>query len=164
MGHCIRGFIGRRDDLRRAADGLPGARVVALAAGFGFLPVTDRLADDREAVPFEDLERLTTRLCRWAEEESCLFPLAYVETEYFGGHGWQAAVAWVGGRAVFGPLRTPDLREASKLAPIPLRQRAINQAVRHVGVDRGAALDEFEALGLGRHRSNEAWLSEPATE
>jgi hypothetical protein len=164
MGHCIRGFIGRRDDLRQAADRLPDARVVALSAGFGFLPVTDRLADDAEAATLEDLERLTARLCRWAEEESCLFPLAYVETEYFGGHGWQAAMAWAGGRAVFGPIRTSDLGEGGKRAPIPLKWRAINQAMRHVGVDRGAALDEFEALGLGRHRSNEAWLSETAME
>ena len=44
--------------------------------------------------------------------------------------------------------------------PAPLLERAINRAVRHLGVERGGSLYEFDALGLGRHRSNEAWVAE----
>jgi hypothetical protein len=68
-------------------------------------------------------------------------------------------VAWVGGRLVFGPVRTSDLREGDKFVPTPLLEG--DRAVRHLGVERGSARDEFDALGLGRHRSNESWLSEP---
>jgi hypothetical protein len=160
MGHHIRGFIARQDDLRKAAASLPGAQVVPLSLGFGFLPVTEQLAGDDEPAPFEHLERLTARLGAWAEEQSRTFPLAYVETDYFGGDGWQAAMAWVGGGAVFGPVRTSDLWEGGKFVPTPLLEGAINRAVRHLGVERGAARDEFDALGLGRHRDNESWLSE----
>ena len=46
MGHHIRGFIARADDLRRAARDLAGARVVPLALGFGFLPVTEQLGGE----------------------------------------------------------------------------------------------------------------------
>jgi len=163
MGHHIRGFIARRDDLLKTADSLPGARVVPLALGFAFLPVTEQLAGDEEPVPFVQLGGLTARLSTWAEEQSRGFPLVYVETDYFGGDGWQAAMTWVGGSAVFGPVRTADLWEGGKFVPTPLLEGAINRAVRHLGVERGSALDEFDALGLGRHRSNEAWLSETST-
>jgi hypothetical protein len=128
--------------------------------GFGFLPVRELLAGDEELAPYEHLERLTARLSAWAEEQSCIFPLVYIETDYFGGDGWQAAMAWVGGRAIFGPVRTSDEWEGGKFVPTPLLEGAINQAVRHLGVKRGAARDEFDALGLGQHRSNESWLSE----
>jgi hypothetical protein len=157
--HHIRGFIARYSDLTRAAAAVAGARVVPLNLGYGFLPVTDILAGGGEPVPFDHLERLTERLARWAADQSQQFPLAYVETDYFGGDGWQAAVAWVDGRVVFGPTRTTDLYEGRRLVPTPLLGGAINQAVRHLGVDRGAVRDEFDALGLGRHRSNDRWLA-----
>jgi hypothetical protein len=159
MSHHIRGFIARADDLRRAAADFAGAQVVPLSLGFGFLPITEQLAGDDEPAPFEYMERLTTRLGAWAEAASVAFPLAYAETDYFGGHGWQAAVAWVGGNVVFGPVRTSDLYVDGKYTPTPLLEGAINRAVRLVGVDRGSVRDEFDAIGLGRHRSNESWLS-----
>jgi hypothetical protein len=86
--HHIRGFIARHDDLVRAAAGLAGARVVPLDLGYGFLPVTDSLVGGHEPVPFDQLERLTDRLAGWAADLSRDFPLAYVETDYFGGDGW----------------------------------------------------------------------------
>jgi hypothetical protein len=61
-----------------------------------------------------------------------------------------------------GPVRTSDLWEGGKYVPTPLLDGAINRAVRLVGVERGPVRDEFDALGLGRHRSNESWLSEAA--
>jgi hypothetical protein len=162
MSHHIRGFIARADGLCRAAADLAGARVVPLSLGFGFLPVTKELAGDNELAPFEHVERLTVRLGAWAESASVACPLAYVETDYFGGDGWQAAIAWVSGAVAFGPVRTSDLWVDGKYTPTPLLDGAINRAVRLIGADRGAVRDEFDALGLGRHRSNESWLSEAA--
>jgi hypothetical protein len=39
---------------------------------------------------------------------------------------------------------------------------AFNQALRQLGVTRGAAFDEFEAVNLGRHRHTEDWLAHRA--
>jgi len=157
MSHHIRGLIAREDHLQKAALELAGARVVKLKSGFGFLPITDEFAGDEESVPFEQLHQLTSRLVNWATRVSATFPLACVETEYFGGCGWQTAIAWVNGHVAFGPIRTFDLPEHP---PTPLLGGAINQALRLIGVERGMARDEFDALGLGDHRSNEKWLSE----
>jgi hypothetical protein len=160
MSHHIRGFIALRDNLARAVAGMLGAKVALLSLDFGFLPITDQLAGDEELAPFEHLERLTARLRAWAEEASANFPIAYVETDYFGGRGSQAAMAWIGGRLALGPIRTSDLQDGRVHATTPLLDRAINQALRLIGVKRGREQDEFDALGLGRHRSNDSWLSD----
>ena len=73
-------------------------------------------------------------------------PVVYVETEYFGGVGTQAASAYEGGR-----LRS---RESSE-DPGP-----ISRALAGLGVEKGDQYDEFDALGLGRHRHTEDWKQE----
>jgi hypothetical protein len=70
--------------------------------------------------------------------------VAYVETEYFGGEGTQAATVWDRGATIFGPAE-------AEAGPI-------NQALRRLGVERTAGEDEFDKVGLGRHRRNEDWI------
>jgi hypothetical protein len=156
VSHRISGFIGRLDPLRGAAAALGEMRVVPLAGGFGFLPLIERLNDPADLGPFPELERLTRRLAGWAAEQSLGFPLAYIETEYWAGRGSQGSVVWQAGVVVLGPVVTSN--EGPDPSPLPL-ERAINRAARAVGVARGERLDEFDALGLGRHRSNHDWLA-----
>ena len=63
---------------------------------------------------------------------------ALVETNYFGGIGTQCAAVFRG-RAV-------------EMAPA---KDGINAALRRLGVECQADLDEFDTIGLGRHRSFE---------
>ncbi len=161
MGHHIDGFVGRQDDLITVAASLPGSRVVPLNLGFAFLPLTEPVGD--EPVPFEELTRLDARHAAWGRMQSRVFPLAYVETDYFGGDGWQAALVWAGGLVVVGPIRTTDLQVHGKFVPTPLLEGAINRALRFLAVKRGAVRDEFDAVGLGRHGSNKVWLAESSS-
>jgi hypothetical protein len=158
MSHRILGFIAKHSDLCRAAAGLPGARVAPLRVGFGFLPLTEELAGEDEPAPFQHLERLTSRLSAWAEAQSRQFPIVYIETDYFGGVGIQAAIAWEAGQVVFGPAQTPE-QHPDDAAGSVLDRGVINRTVRHLGVSRAGFHDEFDALGLGDHRSNEKWLA-----
>jgi len=66
------------------------------------------------------------------------FPLAYLETDYFGGRGRQSAIACDGGQLVFGP-------ESGDTGPV-------NNALARIGVLRNAVFDEFDVLELGRFR------------
>lgn len=79
--------------------------------------------------------------------------LAYVEADFFGGVGTQAAVVWDGGRLVLGPLSA----RLGPGRPRPRRAWPINRALRTLGVRAGAHVDEFEAADLGRHRETEDW-------
>jgi hypothetical protein len=154
VSHRISGFIGQLDTLRNAASVLDEGRVVPLASGFGFLPLIERLKAEADPGPFQGL-RLTGRLAAWAAEQSRRSPLAYIETEYWAGQGYQGGVVWASGSVTLGPLVTSN--EGPDPPPLPL-ERAVNRAVRALGVTRGDAFDEFAALGLGRYRSNHDWL------
>jgi hypothetical protein len=109
---------------------------------------------------YPEFGALTPQLTLLGNELSLLTPIAYVETEYFGGPGSQGSIVWDLGRVVLGPLRTGDAREweFSPVADVALCDRAINQALRYLGVKSVSGVDEFSALGLHRHRSNDEWL------
>lgn len=158
MAHRINGFIGKLEPLRDAAASLPEHRVVPLTSGFGFLPVIEKLKEPPDPGPFPDL-RLLGRYASWAVQKSHAFPLAYIETEYWAGPGTQSAVVWRSGGVVLGPVTTSSEMEHRPDPP----DRAINRAVRELGVTRGEAFDEFDSLGLGHHRSNHSWLTEADT-
>jgi hypothetical protein len=76
----------------------------------------------------------------WAAKVSVKTAVAYVKAGYFGGQGSQWATVWADGRVV-------------------LWQVTINEALRHLGVTAEPDLDEFDTVGLGRHRSVESWAA-----
>lgn len=70
----------------------------------------------------------------------------YFETEYHGGHGGQGAAVFLNGDLIFGP-------QWDEFGPI-------NHALMLLGVKiEPPAMDEFDTVGLYRHRSTEDWLS-----
>jgi hypothetical protein len=159
MGHHIFGFIAPCDQLADAAATLPDARTAPLAAGYAFLPLAAPFHDEEEPSAHAATIQLTATLGEWAAEQSKRFQIAYIETDYFGGRGVQAAIVWSNGTVVFGAVATPDYSAFEKPRP-PQQGGAINQALRRLGVSRRPASDEFDTLGLGRHRDNAAWRGE----
>jgi hypothetical protein len=160
VGHYIHGFIARFGSLREAAVSLGGAVVTPLALGFGLLPLTEELAGPNGPWPFEQLHRLTLVLADWAVLQSRHFPLAYIETNYFGGVGTQAAIVWRDGVAAFGPELSETKWVDGKFVSPSYLDKAINRSLRLLGMFRGEVVDEFDAVGLGRHRSDDDWISE----
>ncbi len=161
MAHYIHGFIAHLEPLCEAAAVCEGMVVAPLALGFGFLPITEDLAGPDGPWAFENLRRLTVGLVDWAAEQSRTFPLAYIETNYFGV-GNQAAVVWRDGAVVFVPeLCESKWVDENFLSP-PYLDKAINRSLRLLGVNRGAVVDEFDAVGLGQHRFDEGWVAEAA--
>jgi hypothetical protein len=83
---------------------------------------------------------------------------AYIEAEFWGGSGMQAAIVLQQSNVLFGPVISID---------------AINSALRVMGVDDDPSTpllgvlalpikDLFAVVGLGRHRSVDGWLQEHA--
>ncbi|WP_245821905.1 hypothetical protein [Lentzea waywayandensis] len=89
---------------------------------------------------------------RQLAEWSLRGPVAFVDAEFFGGTGSQRAQVWDQGRSVLGPL----VREEDD--PMP-GVTPISQALRRLGVVKGEHHDEFDAVGLGRHRDTEDWVT-----
>ncbi len=157
---------------------LEGVMVRGLTSGsIGLL--TASLAEDVCLIPLDEINRsllvsrfgegqpsswsglleLTTTSERLAEVLSEQRRCIYVHAEYFGGLGFQGSVGWQDGRVVFGPCLTanhPAERQTDEYKVVPASDMAINQALRFLGVVASSS-DEFDRVGLGRHRRTSDW-------
>lgn len=150
MGHSIQALVFPDTLVSHIPARLRSVRRARLAQGFVILPLTDEaileIGTDHVSVRRENFTRFTDGVLDLARELSQAGAVAYVETDYFGGVGAQSAAAWRSGREV--------------LAPASGGSDTVNAALRTIGVCAAAPADEFDAIGLGRHRHNEEWLEE----
>ena len=107
--------------------------------------------------PESGFERLSSGLAAVLTAASRYGPIAYLETDYTGGLGWQTAAVWLDCYPVFGPslLRRDEpfpVAEGPMLGGSP-----IVQALRYLGVQSVGRYDPFVVLGLGRHPSTDDW-------
>lgn len=140
MGHHIHAIIGTAAVVARAADlGLTTAPV-ALESGYAWVPVPDHEIDrlaETTALPSspwdERFVHFGSVVPAVMAELSMHGPVAYVETEYFGGVGEQVATAF-------------DRRVRI------LECGSVNDALRAIGVRAAHGRDEWDTLGLSEHR------------
>jgi hypothetical protein len=163
--HELQAVIGPIPPVTEFAGRWVQAHLVALPQRFGLVPITTVLLDDIQELamldepdPFTGFSRLSAALVQAIVEATRSGPLAYIETEYWGGIGRQSAVVWNKGRLVLGPLTSDnETAGANDTQPaLPLSEGAINQALRYLGVWRQNGQDEFDMLSLGQYRSAEA--------
>ncbi len=158
MAYELQAILGRQAALERHRDRYRNAHVVPLNLGWAIIPLTFALRRelgrartpgvwDASAVD-EDFQRAMTA---WLEEISRDDVVAYVAADMspaYPDYGSQDAGVWRDGQMVLGPLHSRG-------------QGAINQVLRFMGVPVDPAAregDEFDTLGLGRHRKTEQWV------
>jgi hypothetical protein len=142
--------------LRALAGGVERARTIPLGQHLMLLPMTDALFDAVTITGAPDLEgfwKAPAGFGRALADCSAHGPVAYIEAEYFGGIGTQCGQVWDGGTVVLGPMHLGE-RE-----PFPADGSPISQALRRLGAAKGDHVDEFDAVGLSRHRETNGWLS-----
>jgi hypothetical protein len=157
--HCIRVLIGAIEVIAPMRERLPAAVAYPLPQGFVLLPITDGLADalDHDAQGTIDvlpakLRDMAAGVAALASALSMRGPIVYAATRFFGGEGAQEAVVWIDGEVVLEIVEDEDDRSAWPDSPI-------SRALRRIGVVAASGEDEFDAIGLGRYRSNEAWAT-----
>lgn len=153
MGHFVTGLIAKPEALSAFAEKRSLHGPVELTAGLALLPLRDDDLDSFLSPPLTDHAAGFTYLSQQLRQElaaaSVDGPLMYFETEYFGGTGAQGAAVFEDGRLVFGPA-------SADFGPI-------NAALALMGVQVVApAHDQFESVGLHRHRHTEDWLDAAA--
>ncbi|NKY41233.1 hypothetical protein [Cellulomonas septica] len=132
------------------------ARRASLDGGFDLVPVTDDLraevAPGGAEVP--GFERLSVAMAAILRDLSSGGPIAYVESEAFGGVGTEASIVWRDGDVIAGPLTLAEHESP------PLDQSPINRALASIGATvRPPACDLFATLGLDRYRATEDWAA-----
>ena len=140
MGHSFRGFIVRNAEWSGLPEGINETSPHALREGLVLLPLTDALHDRISSAAADPVDGAFYYLC----ELSLAFGLqltngylVYYETDYFGGHGEQAAALWRHGRLEIAASRGERGPINDCLSPIA------NQPKKG---------DAFDAVGLRRFR------------
>jgi hypothetical protein len=151
MGHALQALLFLQT---RALERLPAAaHRVELPQSIVLVPWTDELFDrlvmERGAAGDEGgvFQLFHPAMLELGREASGGHPFAYIETEYFGGQGAQAAAAWHGATCMVPP-------RSAAIGPI-------NEALRALRVVANRGSDEFDTIGLSRHRHTEDWLPAP---
>jgi hypothetical protein len=143
MSYVLYGLIGKRQTLEAVALPSPTARIVPLEQNIAIIPLTDELCEDIGAsCEIENFYKLSPELEEWALRISKAGLVAYIEAEFFGGSGNQSALCWNGVSRMLGPVH---------------EQKAINRVLKLLGVNKGNSHDEFDAVGLGKHRDTHHW-------
>lgn len=136
MTHHISGFIGPTEHLQAQTKEFSSAKVIPLAQGMAFLPLDHDLWD-------EVLKGHRHRDAKaWLAKKFKPVPIAWIETDYFGGAGEQSAIVWKNGK-----IKHYRKRFGGN----------IDEAMKELGVICDGDKDEFDTLGLGKHRTNESW-------
>jgi hypothetical protein len=84
---------------------------------------------------------------------SATSPVAYVDAEYFGGVGRQRPAVWAYGSLALGTLTEGDGEDESA----PSLRSPISPTLAFLGAVRGDHYDEFDTVGLNRHRKTNDW-------
>jgi hypothetical protein len=172
MGYTLQALIGPASALVPHKSDFRETHLVSLNQGFAMILVTPELYDELQAanlsavttnLDFSRFYLLSSAVTAWAEQLSINGPMAYIEADFWGGVGSQNAVGWKRGQLSLKPISTEvgwDKANFTFTGP-PLREWAINQALRFIGVvSEPDDLDEFEAVGLRKHRQTEDWIEE----
>lgn len=139
-----------------------GARTpaVRLHDGWGFAPMTRALAQARlhiVAPPEPGFRHLSRALSDRGATASERGRIVFIEANFKGGLGEQAAVGWEAGHVALGPFSEGHFGQRG--VP-PISEWPINKALRFLGVAPLRGLDEFDTLKLGRHPRTESWLEQ----
>ncbi|MFD6887800.1 hypothetical protein [Streptomyces sp. NPDC059957] len=156
MSYELQAVIAGDALVRAAAREVPGARVAPLRQGLALMPMTDEVLNavaNGTEVGALGFWRLSGGLQELLAQWSATGPVAYVEAEYFGGTGEQRAAVWTDGALALGPLDEPTTRQISRAVS------PISQALRRLGARSSPGKDEFDAVGLYRHRHSGEWIA-----
>ena len=157
MDYSLRALVGKPAVLASAIEEhLPFTRasgadpshtqIVPLGLGLSLIPLSNTLLQELQggeeaATSVPGFLMLSSSLMRWVMRASESGAIAYVEAEFYDVVRSQSASVWDRGQIALGPLHEKD---------------AISRALAHLGV---SAVDPFAAVGLGRFKSTEEWLS-----
>jgi len=157
--HWIQAIVSSPEVLKLSLAHLPSAVICQLEQGLALIPITNGVEADlgrfdpdsiQDVVPHSG--ELARGVAKIASQLSMHAPVLYIATYIHGGTGGQDAIIWRNGQVA---LSIGDDEEAMSAWP----DSPISRALRHVGVAAQSGQDEFDAIGLGRFRSNQSWAA-----
>jgi hypothetical protein len=147
MGYILFAFVGKEPQLQKVASKFKKAKIIMLEQGIGIIPMTEDLYDEiNDSETSDDVKPfafLTSNIQDRILELTPTGMIGYVEAEYHDGKGTQSGILWNNG---------------IRIAFFANINRAINAILKILGVSAEYGMDEFDTIGLDRHRDTSDWL------
>jgi len=158
MGYEIRAFVAKKGTFEKFKALSPYVTVAELNQGFDLMLTDWCLSEALEIPDHSEVEgyvglMLNRSTIEIAAKLSRTVPIAYIEADYHGGHGYQSAVVLKDGKVILKPDNNGVFNRSSSIGSTS----PINAALRALGVIVERT-DEFETIGLSDHRSMEDWF------
>ncbi len=141
----LEAIIGRREEFEDLLRSENIAFPCEIDGGLVLVPMTEGLLAHLELGGGIDYNGGEEAINKWATQFSKGRTLAYVTATMSGNLGGQRCWVWRDGEML-------------------LAKCDINAVLKSLGVVRGERMDEFDSIGLGRHRKTEEWAIESITE
>ena len=149
MSYVLQAILAKEEIIARLCTELKAGKTIGLEQGFAMIPVDAKLADiidpAKDSESIDDFIMLTDTLEKTLLEGLKEAKFAYLESEFFGGSGGHQGIVWEAGK---------------RILKVSESYTGANRILQKLGVNRTSQLDEFDCLGLGRHRSVDDWLEE----
>lgn len=145
MGHNIRGIVAPLADAPVVAAALGVGDVALPDGGFAFIPLGDDAFDALAVSPSDALPGfvwLTPAVEAALARAHAAPAFAWIEIDYFGGVGTQAAALYRMGRREWAAAASGGV---------------VNRTLAALGVCASAGQDAFDAVGLGRFRGMDSF-------
>lgn len=147
MGYNLKAFIGQVERLEPVTSRFKNAKLISLNEQIALIPMTgdlfNEINDYRTNNNIDGYEYLTTAIESEILKTINTGLIAYIEVDYFGGVGIQNGILWKNDKRIFEHRGTKDV---------------VNSILQQFGITRSKSGDEFETVGLNRHRYTEDWL------
>ncbi len=155
MAYSLSAIIARSSVLQQQAQIVP---IVKVGQDLVMVPVTSEVLNlinngvekPSRLLP-QHFEYYFSSMAEWMMRISEKGPIAYVEAEFHGGTGDQAVVVWRNQKILMSVRAIGAINKALGLLGVKAKvPRLADSSDVYAG-------DEFETVGLNRHRSTEEW-------
>lgn len=150
MGYSLEALICKDTLSSIITNEFKSAKRICLVGDLFLIPYNTDLYEEvncnKLSVVVDKFEFLNDTLFNYLLSESFIEPIAYIEADYFGGTGGQSAILLDKGEIVI------DIRFSDS------GYGAVNLVLKEFGVTKGINADEWDTVGLLRHRSTEEWI------
>ncbi len=149
MGYHLQAFICKNSDSNLLAEPFDKVKAIELGKDLTLIPMTEELYDQINSLVVSDSVSKFAYLTEHIESQVLKFignaKVAYIEADYFGGQGGQMAIIWKNNKREYF---------------VEYGQDCINEVLKIFGIKARLFADEFDTLGLGRHRNTIDWLED----
>ncbi|TGM88710.1 hypothetical protein [Leptospira licerasiae] len=138
MGYILDAVIGKRDEIKKSFKS-EEAFIIELPNEFLMIPLK---SDFLKKINIANDENLESNMIQWLSIKSNNSTFALISAEFFGGVGGQTAWLFENGLII---------------KDFPFQPNAINNVLELLGLERSMTEDQFDLIGLSKHRDTENW-------